>query len=183
MAGEESARHQMKSSSLTGAALIVAASMAFGFGLALPLFSVQPSAGEWTPVVRLLSGDQLRSSTVTLPGGILALWREGDYFLALLLALFSLMLPAVKLCVLWCEALLITGIHAGVLRFIRTVSKYAMVEVFVIALLVLVIKGLPGGSRITLHAGTYAFSMSVILSLAAGVLLRKTIETAGDKRE
>ena len=42
-----------------------------------------------------------------------------------------------------------------------------MVEVFLIALMVLLVKGMPGGSRITLHLGTYAFAVSVLLGLAA----------------
>ncbi|MCP4848407.1 MAG: paraquat-inducible protein A, partial [Verrucomicrobiaceae bacterium] len=51
------------------------------------------------------------------------------------------------------------------IMFLRAVSRYAMLEVFLVALTVLLIKEMPGGSRITLQSGFYTFSTSVLLSL------------------
>jgi uncharacterized paraquat-inducible protein A len=82
-----------------------------------------------------------------------------------------LVLPVVKLCVLWWEAFAAGSLPHRVLVFFRIVSHYAMVEVFLVALTVLLVKGLPGGSAVALHAGTYAFAASVLLSLAASRLL------------
>jgi uncharacterized paraquat-inducible protein A len=42
-----------------------------------------------------------------------------------------------------------------------------MVEVLLIALLVLVVKGMPGGSEVNIQAGAWLFTASVILSLVA----------------
>jgi len=154
--------------------LVVLSCLAFAAGLIFPLFTVRPAAGEWTPVMRLFAAAQLQEQTYTLPGGIMQLWREGETFLALLLGMLSIVLPVVKLSVLWWEWLPGCGVSAAWMRFFRIVSRYAMVEVFVIALLVILIKGLPGGSQITLHLGTWAFSASVILSLIASQIeLRK----------
>ena len=40
-----------------------------------------------------------------------------------------------------------------------------MLEVFLVAMTVLLLKQMPGGSRITLESGFYAFGVSVLLSL------------------
>ncbi len=147
--------------------LVLLSSVAFGAGLVLPLLTIQPGAGAWTALVRLVAADQLRPHSLTLPGGIYELWEGGEVCLALLLGLVSLVLPVVKLSVLWWECNMIGGIGVAWFRFFQAVSRYAMLEVFVIALLVMVVKTLPSGSHVTLHLGTAAFALSVILSLVA----------------
>lgn len=150
-----------------GAVLVALACAAFGAGLALPLFSVTPGAGEWTSVVKLVAADEFQPRTFTLVGGIALLWTGGERVLAVLLGMLSLLLPVVKLCVLWWESFAAGALPARVMAFFRIVSHYAMVEVFLVALTVLLVKGMPGGSHVALHAGTYAFAASVLLSLAA----------------
>ena len=44
-----------------------------------------------------------------------------------------------------------------------------MLDVFVVGLLVLAIKGMPGGSKVTLGWGVAAFAGSVVLSLLASL--------------
>lgn len=147
--------------------LVLLSCLLFGAGIPLPLFRIEPSAGEWTHAIRILSPGTLSNKLVTLPGGIVALWDEGEFFLFAILCLFSLVLPILKLCVLWWEGILPDTVPAALLRTFRLLSRYAMVEVFVVSLVVILIKGLPGGSQVTLQAGTYAFSLSVILSMIA----------------
>jgi paraquat-inducible protein A len=149
------------------AALVIAACLTFAAGLVLPLFSIEPAAGRWTPVIKIFAKEQFAVQSYTLPGGIATLWSGGEIFLTILLGLLSLVLPVVKLCVLWWEAFSPDALPPGLLSFFRAVSRYAMVEVFLIALMVLMVKGMPGGSCITLHLGTYAFAASVLLGLAA----------------
>lgn len=153
------------------AALLVAVScVMFGTGLVLPLFTVTPAAGQWTTVARIFAAAEFQPVTYTLPGGIALLWDGGEWFLAVLLALLSVALPVAKLSVLWWEAFASGVLPGWVLGFFRAVSHYAMVEVFLVALTVILIKGLPGGSHVALHAGTWMFTGSVILSLAASRL-------------
>jgi hypothetical protein len=45
--------------------------------------------------------------------------------------------------------------------------------VLVVAMLVLAIKGLPGGSRIDVRIGVWLFATSVALSLIASILLHR----------
>ena len=161
----------MKRRTAIAAGLIAAACVAFGLGLALPLFSVTPAAGEWTSVAKLIASDDFQTKTFTLVGGIGLLWSGGERALAILLGMLSLALPVVKLCVLWWESFVSGTLPPRLLAFFRVVSHYAMVEVFLVALTVLLVKGMPGGSHVALHAGTYAFTASVLLSLAATRLL------------
>ena len=99
--------------------------------------------------------------------GVLVLWKEEERILALLIALFSLILPTMKLIMLWMEGLLPEGLPKKWAIFLRAVSRYAMLEVFLVALTVLLIKEMPGGIRVTLQAWFYTFSASVLLSLLA----------------
>jgi paraquat-inducible protein A len=131
------------------------------------MFSILPAAGRWTTLARLLAPDEFGSSTFTLPGGIRLLWTEGEPALALLVGLLSLVLPAAKLTLLWWEIHQLSELPAALVRFFRIVASYAMVEVFLIAILVVLVKGMPGGSDVRIHAGTWLFTASVLLSLMA----------------
>ena len=62
-------------------------------------------------------------------------------------------------------------------------GKFSMVDVFVIALLVVTIKGLPGGTRVSLGWGFWCFATAVLLSLAIPVWLKARIAEAPGRRE
>jgi paraquat-inducible protein A len=149
------------------AGLVALCCLAFGMALVLPLFSIQPAAGRWTGLAKLLAADQFATRSFTLLGGIVILWRENERFLAILMALISLVFPLLKLSVLWWEIFLVSSLSEKFLCFVRAISRYAMVEVLLIALLVLVVKGMPGGSEVNIQAGAWLFTASVILSLVA----------------
>lgn len=150
--------------------LVAVSCVMFGMGLVLPLFTVTPAAGQWTSLARIFAAEEFMAVTYTLPGGIALLWHGDERFLAVLLAVLSVVLPVAKFSVLWWETFTSGVLPPWVLGFFKTVSQYAMVEVFLVALTVILIKGLPGGSQVTLHAGTWMFTGSVILSLAASRL-------------
>ena len=149
------------------AGLVALCCLAFGMALVLPLFSIQPAAGRWTGLAKLLADDQFATRSFTLLGGIVILWRENKPGLAILIALISLVFPLLKLSVLWWEIFLVSSLSEKFLCFVRAISRYAMVEVLLIALLVLVVKGMPGGSEVKIQAGAWLFTASVILSLVA----------------
>jgi paraquat-inducible protein A len=149
------------------AGLVALCCLAFGMALVLPLFSIQPAAGRWTGLAKLLAADQFATRSFTLLGGIVILWRENKPGLAILMALISLVFPLLKLSVLWWEIFLVSSLSEKFLRFVRAISHYAMVEVVLIALLVFVVEGMPGGSEVKIQAGAWCFTASVILSLVA----------------
>ncbi len=139
----------------------------FGSAVVLPIFTLEPKAGEWTPLAQIISPSDMQAKAMRLLEGVAILWNEGERILALLIALFSLVLPTLKLTMLWLEVFLKEGLPEKWALFLRAVSRYAMLEVFLVALTVLLIKEMPGGSRVTLQAGFYTFSASVLLSLMA----------------
>ena len=149
------------------AVLVVLCCLAFGMALVFPLFSIQPAAGRWTGLAKLLAADQFATRSFTLLGGIMILWRGNERILAILMGLVSLVFPVLKLSVLWWEIFLVSSLSEKFLSFVRAISRYAMVEVLLIALLVLVVKGMPGGSEVKIQAGAWFFTASVILSLFA----------------
>jgi len=157
---------------LTIARLSVAsACFLFGMALGLPVFSLTPGMGELTGWVRLLKPDDMAATTQSLLGGIRLLWLDGNPVLAIVLISFCLVLPLSKFIILWgeCFGMPLGGSMWG--QFCRVTAPYAMVEVFVLAILVMIVKGLPGGSVIEVKNGAWCFAGSVILSLVAANLL------------
>jgi hypothetical protein len=150
--------------------LVQVSAAAFAGGLILPLFTIEPRLDEWTGLARILAPDQMRAQAVTLLGGIHSMWMEGEAGLAALLAFFSILLPTMKLCLLSLEAASPGSFRGPWHRFTKMAARYAMLEVFVVALLVILAKGLPGGSTIELGPGTVAFTVSVLLGLVAGLV-------------
>ena len=144
-----------------------------GAGLAGPCMSIQPAFGKLEGWVHLLKPDMARPTRYSVIGGILTLIQNQNAALGLLLLAFSVVFPTVKLAVMsGATAALADGRPTGaLLKLAHHTGKFSMLDVFVVGLIVLAIKGLPGGSRITLGWGVAAFAASVVLSLLAGIAL------------
>jgi len=114
-----------------------------------------------------------RPETKSLVGGIVALHEHGETALAVLLAVFSLLFPIAKLLGL----LVATSVHfrgsSQVRRRIHAVAdvtgKYSMLDVFVVALLVVVLR-IDGMVEIEPRIGTFLFTAAILLSFLAGRL-------------
>lgn len=156
-------------------ALVLLASILLGFGLFLPCLIVTPAAGKWTGVLRIFSPDLAQPRPVSIVEGIQRLIETGHFFVAVIILTFSIIFPLWKLGVLWAAAWASEHGERPVrlLRIVANLGKYSMIDVLVVALLVVVIKGLPGGSKVELGAGFYTFSMSVLLALGMPVILRR----------
>ncbi len=154
-------------------ALVMFSACTFAAGLVLPLFIIEPRAEEWTEALKLLAPGKMQSKEFTLLGGIAGMWQGGERVLAILLALFSVVLPLAKLSILTVEAAAPEALSDSWRQLMKSVSRYAMVEVFVVALLVMLVKGMPGGSRMELGIGTTAFVLSVLTGLVAGMIEKK----------
>ncbi|PKP84291.1 MAG: paraquat-inducible membrane protein A [Alphaproteobacteria bacterium HGW-Alphaproteobacteria-2] len=109
-------------------------------------------------------------SEISIVSGIATLWRE-DLLLALLVACFALLAPYAKTLGL---VLLLSGRlparHLGALQWL---SKLAMAEVFLVALYIVVVKGV-GLGRVEVAWGLYLFTFCVLASLAVALLARQT---------
>ena len=165
-------------------AALVIASVLLGLGLVAPCLTIEPSMGAaFDSWLRLLKPDELQPTTYSILGGILELMRTDSPGLGLLLLAFSVVFPTVKLATLWWGvSILKRGRPAGAALWItHHAGKFSMLDVMVVAVFIVAIKGLPGDTEVTIGWGLFAFAASVILSIIASLLvtrLERAIEPA-----
>lgn len=136
----------------------------FPFGLAgainLLLLLIYPAA--WLAplaeagVVSWLSGDQ-----VSVMSGVMDLW-EIDPALSALVALFAIVIPYGK-------TIMLSGIHFGLVGqraapVLSVVGKLSMADVFLIALYIVMIKGV-GFGHVVSSWGLWLFTIAVLASM------------------
>ena len=160
--------------------LIVLASILFGVGLVAPCLTLHPSAGEYTSLVKFFRPSFTDPREVSILGGILTLIGGEDLFIGCMLLLFTIVFPLVKLGVLWCAVRdLRDRVHAPHhIALVEKLGKFSMLDVLVLALLVIAVKQLPGGTEVTLEFGVLAFASSVIISLLLPPLIRRAYGTS-----
>ena len=147
--------------------LLVVASILLGVGLFAPCMTLQPSFGNLTWLARLIDPDLVAPTTYSLLEGIRSLFTGGNPFIGMVVLLFSVVFPLWKLGVYWVgTARLASGHEPGAsVRWVNHLGKWSMLDVFVLAVLVVAVKGLPGGSRVAIEWGAAAFCASVLLSI------------------
>ena len=155
--------------------LVAVSALLLGAGLAGPCMTVEPAFGKLDGWVRLLKPDFARPTHYSVFGGISTLIHNGNALLGLLLLAFSVFFPTIKLAVMAAAtAALSDGLPSGpLMKLAHHAGKFSMLDVFVVGLIVLAIKGLPGGSRVTLGWGVAAFAASVVLSIICGVAIQR----------
>ena len=129
-----------------------------------PTLTIVPSAGELTWFFELLSPEDFKPTTYSILGVIEKLFSTGDVFLGAVLVIFSVLFPVGKLSLYWiaagCESDI--GRITGLLKWAHRAGKFSMAEVFALALMVVVVKTLPGGSTAEVQWGAYVFVVSVL---------------------
>ena len=153
--------------------LTLLAAALLGLGLIAPCMTIQPAFGKYETWVHLLNPDYTRPTTYSVLTGIIAMMHHGNRGLGILLLSFSGFFPTAKLATMaWSTQKLADRRRPGVwLTLAHHTGKFSMLDVLVLALLVVAIKGLPGGSTITLGWGVWAFAGSVVLSLVVSMML------------
>ena len=156
-------------------ACIALSAVLLGAGLAGPCMAILPSFGKYEGWVRLLKPSLVRPTEYSVIGGITTLIHNGSVALGLLLLAFSVVFPTIKLAVMAAAtAALAQGRSTGpLMKLAHHAGKFSMLDVFVVGLIVLAIKGLPGGSRVALGWGVGAFAASVVLSIIAGLVIQR----------
>lgn len=145
--------------------LLVAAFLLFATGIFFPFFNVTKF---W-----------VFHDAVSVVGGIITLFREGEYFLFAVLTLFTLVFPCVKLgllAVIWLERdhdlARVQRLH----RWVENWGRWSMLDVFVVAILIVAMKS-AAVAEIHIGSGLYLFTFSVIATQfasawVAGLLAR-----------
>jgi paraquat-inducible protein A len=122
--------------------------------------------GVLAPVITL-NKFVLVHNTFSVATGIIALLREGQVFLFLLITGFSIVLPILKLWVLYGIVSKSAAMKARVRRQLHWMHRYgrwSMLDVFVVAVLVVAVK-LGSLASVDMRYGLYAFAGSVLLTM------------------
>lgn len=159
--------------------LLSLAAISLGIGLYAPTMMTEPHMeiydGDYTPLMLFLFPEEFANSSFSIMEGIQLMWQQGSVALALLILGFSVIFPILKIMVLWISSCtLAMGDKPGfALHMVEKLGKFSMVDVFVIAAIIVTVKGLPGGTQIHAQWGLYAFTISVLLSMLAGMMIGK----------
>lgn len=144
--------------------LLAAAFLLFAAGVFFPFFHVTKF---W-----------VFHDAVSVVSGILTLFHEGEYFLFVVLALFTLAFPCVKLGllgVIWAERehdlTRVRRLH----RWVEHLGKWSMLDVFVVAILIVAMKS-AAVAELRIGVGLYLFTISVIVTQVVSVVVARLLE-------
>ena len=136
-------------------------------GVWLVLAAVLLVAGLFLPAVSVHRFFLTRE--YSLAEGVFAFLASGDWFLFLVIFLFSILCPVAKIGVclaLWFVVRRDHPLTARLSGWLAALSKWSMLDVFIIALVVLLLNGQLLSSA-DVHSGVIAFTAAVLLSTYA----------------
>ncbi len=118
-------------------------------------------------------------NTVSLLSTIQELFEQGEWFLFIIIGIFSLCVPLLKITSL----LLILNLNYAkgsfldkALHIIEIIGKWSMLDVFVVALLLVSVK-LGALAKVEVHYGLYAFALSVLLTMGLSYWINQLSNT------
>ncbi len=123
-------------------------------------------AGLLSPIITLTKF-LLIENTFSVLSGVVELLKEGKIFLFLLISGFSIVLPILKLWVLYRLVSRKAAMEQSVrklLHWMHLYGKWSMLDVFVVAILVVAVK-LGAIADVEMRYGLYAFAGSVLLTM------------------
>lgn len=162
-----------------GYAMLSVAVVSLAVGLTTPILSIE--ASKSLPVLGMTVLEFQSKGILTT---IEALWQGGHLWIAILLGLFSILLPLLKTGVAWLT--LFSATHRFSLRGLHLshhIGKWSMADVFVVAILVAFFSTDSGDglTHAEVQAGLWFFATYVLLSLFGSQLIMhrlRQLETA-----
>ena len=146
--------------------LIILSSIFLGIGLVAPTMTIIPKAGELTWLMEILDPESMLPVTFSIVGIIIELANSMEWLLVTVLTFFSVLFPITKLYLFWaasCESRENSNI-GWIASIVGKLSKFSMAEVFVLSLVLISLKTLPGGTDVKLEYGCMIYLLSVIFS-------------------
>jgi paraquat-inducible protein A len=123
------------------------------------------------PILRMEVYGSYSENTVW--DGVLSLWQYNEYFVAIVVFLASIVIPLIKLLGLFFLVISVKWGHGRRLRsrtriykFIDAIGPWAMLDVFLLAILVALVKA-GGLGRMIPGPGLLAFTLVVVLTILA----------------
>ncbi|MET0081649.1 MAG: paraquat-inducible protein A [Sedimenticola sp.] len=107
------------------------------------------------------------SNSFSVTSGVMELYRNGETLLFLIIGIFSVLLPILKLLLLFMLINLLEKQSHRMKRYLHLMHDYgrwSMLDVFVVAVIVVSVK-LDAIAKVYVHSGLYAFGAAVILTM------------------
>ena len=156
----------MKHTVLVPAALLISMVLLF-IGLSLPLLKTQQQFfwKKW-------------ENSYSVWAGVVALSHQGDYVLASVLFFFSIVFPLAKLislAVIWFVKLR-EDQRAALLHWLGLLGKWSMLDVFVVAILIVLVK-LGPLAKVEPRTGVYFFTAAIVASMLTTMYVTRLART------
>lgn len=162
------------------------------------LVKIYPRAG-WTIVLMLVASLGFFIAGIFLPftavtklwlfenqisvfRGLVVLWHAGELFLFLILFVFTILFPFVKInsmILLWLWPRLARDQAQNMYHFVSNLGKWSMLDVFVLAILVLTVKS-SGVANIQVGSGFFLFFISVMLTQITSLWTGRIVSSLKD---
>ena len=140
----------------------------FGIGLFAPMMTLRK--GLW-----IFQAE----NTYSVLGGIGDLFAGGNLFIALLISLFTVVFPILKVALLlWAWLTKLPAHSSRIVAGIELLGKWSMLDVFVVALLVCLVK-LGDLVKVEIRWGLYSFCASVLIGMFASWLTHRMVKPKG----
>jgi len=116
-----------------------------------------------------------------LLGIIKSLFLDGSIFLGIIIFLFSVVFPILK--IVLCTLAIVPFSSNGpqrkdkIIKAIGYVSKWSMADVFIVAVIIVMFKAKGFNFKFTAEAGIYFYAISAILSSLAIILIMRQFES------
>ena len=148
-----------------------------GIGLMLLVAAATFAAGVTLPMFKI-SKFLVLTDRYSVVMGVYDLARDGELLVAAAIAVFALLFPALKIALtfwLWAVAEIGSGRQAKGLRWLDSLGKWSMVDVFVVALIVFSAKA-TGVATAGTEPGLYAFATSLVLVALSVRFLKRRLD-------
>jgi paraquat-inducible protein A len=119
----------------------------------------------------------LFQNQISVYRGLIVLWQASEIFLFLILFVFTILFPFVKInsmLGLWLWPQLENAQARRMFHFVSNLGKWSMLDVFVMAILVLTVKS-SGVANIKVGLGFFLFFISVMLTQSASLWTGKIV--------
>jgi uncharacterized paraquat-inducible protein A len=145
-------------------ALAILGHVLLAAGLFGPAITISPRMGEFTRVAAAL-GILEREETLSIVTSVRRLLDAGDVVIATIIVIASIVIPVAKLVIInraFFDAFRDDPITPWLARTSH-LTKYSLIDVLVIGILIVCAKSFPGGTIISARWGIYAFGIAATL--------------------
>jgi paraquat-inducible protein A len=123
----------------------------------------------------------LFENQISVYKGLTVLWQADELFLFLILFVFTVIFPFIKInamLVLWLNPSLDHKRAQSLFHFVANLGKWSMLDVFVVAILVLTVKS-GGLAKIQVEEGFFLFFVAVMLTQLVSLWTGKVVSRLG----